>query len=107
MFDQLAALQILEECTGDDIWPADYCRQRGVPQGWIDELRDCYESGFESDAHTIYTRDKIVNQFEGVRDVDLAVRICNYLGVDVERLLEQSLSRSHFVQLVKEAAEEG
>ena len=97
----------LSECTGDDIWSIEYCRKRRIPQLWIDELRDAYESGFESDNQTIYYCNEVVNQFEGIRDVDLACKIGQYLKLKVARIVERQISRSAVVRAIREAIEEG
>ena len=52
--DRLKALSLLDECTGVDIWPVEYCRERGVPEAWIEALADAYESGYETPWHTIF-----------------------------------------------------
>ena len=73
----------------------------------MDELLDAYESGFESDSQTIYYRNEIINQFEGIRDVDLACKIGQYLKLNVARILERQISRSAVVRAIREAIEEG
>ena len=97
---------LLDECSGDDLWSVQLCQEKGIPQIWIDELTDAYESGFQSDSQTIYYRDKIVNQFEGVRDVDLAIKLAEYLGVDSQTILPTAPTRSATVTALKEAVEE-
>lgn len=110
--DRLKALLLLSECTGDDIWSIEYCQQRGVPEAWVEEAADCFESGFDRDSETIYAPDvsagefRVTNQYAGVRDVDLAWRLGKWLGLDVEDLKQRSISRSHFVRLAQEAIEE-
>lgn len=109
---RLKALDLLYECDGDEIWPIDHCQSRGVPSVWIDELQDCFESDFSRDEATIYEPDagrnlKRTNQFEGIRAVDLAMKLGEYLNVDVHRLEQEALSRSHLVKAICEAAEEG
>lgn len=110
MLDPLRALNLLSECTGDDIWSIDHCEVRGVPKAWIDELCDCYESGFEAgfreSEETIFVDTSAVNQYEGVRDVDLAVRIGEFLELDVESLRTVAPSRAALVLAIQEAAEE-
>jgi len=105
--NQSQALMWLSECTGEDIWSIEYCRKRQIPQLWIDELRDAYESGFESDNQTIYYRNEVISQFEGIRDVDLACKIGQYLKLNVARILERQISRSAVVRAIREAIEEG
>jgi hypothetical protein len=101
------ALKLLSECTGDDIWSIEYCRQKLIPNRWIVELRDAYESGFQTANETIFYRDQVVNQFEGIRDVDLACKIGQMLGVDVSRVVQMQFSRTGVVRVVREAIEEG
>ena len=107
MLTNLRAQILLEECTGDDIWSVELCQQKGIPETWIQELTDAYESGFNSDSETIYYGERIVNQFEGVRDVDLAIRLADFLGVATDQILASSLSRAVVVSALKEAVEEG
>ncbi len=101
------ALKLLTECTGDDIWSIEYCRKRLVPEAWINELRDAYESGFDSNNQTIYYRNEVVNQFEGIRDVDLACKIGQLLKVNVPRIVQQQNSRTGVVREICEAIEDG
>ena len=98
---------LLTECTGDDIWSIEYCRKRHVPDTWIEELQDAYESGFDSNNQTIYHRNEVVNQFEGIRDVDLAFKIGQLLKVNVARIVQQQLSRRSVVREIREAIEQG
>jgi hypothetical protein len=99
-------LTLLTECTGDDIWSIEYCHQVRVPETWIAECADAYESGFDKDSNTIYYRDRIVNQFEGVRDVDIACMIGRQLGINIKALIESSFSRTDLVRKIREAIEE-
>ena len=98
---------LLSECNGRDIWPIDLCREKGIPETWIEELADCFESGFQSDRQTIYKEDQIVNQFHGVHDLHLAYKLGDYLGVDVRQVTASALGRTAEVQAIKEAVEEG
>lgn len=104
--DRLKALALLDECTGVDIWPVEYCRERGVPEEWIESLADAYESGYETPWHTIYFQDRPVNQFHGVHDLELAKKLGTFLGVDVPRITSMHLTRDAIVQAIREAAEE-
>lgn len=101
------ALMLLSECTGDDIWSLSHCKKRQVPQAWIDELRDAYESGFKSDSERIYYNNEPILQFEGVRDVDLACKLGTLLGVNVARIVQSQFSRRGVVQSIREAIEDG
>lgn len=105
--NRLTALQLLSECTGDDIWSWEYCLERGIPADWLEELADCYESGFTNQTETIYYKNSVVNQFHGVRDVDLAVRLAKLLGARVDDLIESTITRADFVRAVHERIEEG
>lgn len=106
MLTRLKALTLLSECTGDDIWSVEHCRLRGVPEAWIDELVDCYESGFERSSQTIFVRDMVVNQYHGLRDIDLAMKLGEFLGVDVRGLQEVSATRARLVLAIRQAIEE-
>ncbi len=106
MLNRLKALTLLSECTGDDIWSIEHCQLRGIPPDWIEELADCYESGYDRDSHTIYYRDQMINQYHGLRDVDLAIKLGEYLGVNVEGLIAISPSRSRLVLAIRQAIEE-
>lgn len=103
---ELKALKLLEECTGDHIWSIEHCRLRGVPAQWVAELVDAFESGFEDDLQTIYVNDRPTNQYQGVRDVDLAKKIGSLLGVDVEDIESGVYSRAALVVRIQEAVEE-
>jgi hypothetical protein len=100
------ALKLLSECTGNDIWSIEYCRHSQIPNAWIQELKDAYESGFESLSETIFFRERIVNQFEGIRDVDLACKIAQLLGVSLSRILSMQNSKEGVVRAIREAIEE-
>lgn len=99
--------RLLDECTGETIWPVDHCRQAGLPEPWIAELSDAFESNPAIDRDTIYLNDSPVNQFHGIRDVDLAIKLGQKLNIDVEALRAVSLSREDLVRRIKEAVEEG
>lgn len=105
-FDRLNALMLLSECSGDDIWSPEHCRLRRVPSAWIEELTDNFESSFQQDAQTIYVGDRVTNQYRGVRDVDLAIKLAEFLGLDSESLIAQAATRRHLVRLIREAIEE-
>jgi hypothetical protein len=106
MIDRLRALRLLAECTGRDIWSLEYCRERRVPEAWLVELKDCFESGFETDRQTIYHLGEVVNQFEGVRDLDLAYKLAAAVGVDVKRATYSALGATAEVAALKEAVDE-
>jgi hypothetical protein len=106
MLTRLKALILLTECTGDEIWSLEHCRTQGVPALWVEELADCFESGFRSATQTIFVEDSIVNQYQGVRDVDLAIRLGEFLGIDTARLLGTCPTRSSLVHAIQQAVEE-
>jgi hypothetical protein len=105
------ALALLDECTGDDLWSIEHCVARRVPQAWIAELADAYETSYRISSQTIYVSDpqhgrRIVNQYYGVRDIDLAKRIAVELGLDVKTIESTSLSRRGLVEMIKTAVME-
>jgi hypothetical protein len=106
VLNRLKALTLLSEFTGDDIWSVAHCQQRGIPESWIEELTDCFESGFDADRHTIYVAESPVNQYHGLRDVDLAIKLGEFLGVDVAALVPAAFSRRQLVRSICEAIEE-
>ncbi|RPH79557.1 MAG: hypothetical protein EHM77_05790 [Planctomycetaceae bacterium] len=97
------AMVLLEECTGDHVWSVAHCESRGVPAAWIGELADAHESGFRHDSQTLYTDAGVTNQYQGVRDFDLAIRLGRSLGIDVERILASHWGRAAVVLAIKEA----
>ena len=103
---RLKALSLLSVCRGDEIWSVDHCRQVGIPDEWIEELSDCYESGFRTDSQTIYLDDNVVNQYHGVTDRDLAYKLAEFLGVDTQRVTSSALGRVAEVIALKEAIDE-
>ena len=100
-------LALLAECSGDEIWSVEHCRIRRVPEMWIEQLSDALESGFDRDSNTIYTDDGVVNQYYGIKDVDLAIRIADQLGVQVSDTDIRLRGRSGTVRAIKEAIENG
>jgi hypothetical protein len=101
------ALALLSQCDGDEIWSLDHCRKTGVPEPWIGELSDAYESGFQNDRQTTYVENRQTNQYHGVRDVDLATKLCQSLGLDAQAVTQMATSRRAVVLAIKEAVEEG
>ncbi len=97
---------LLASCRGNEIWSPDTCRQQGVPGVWIDELADAYESGFKTDRQTIYVDEGITNQYHGVRDLHLAYKLAEFLGVDSQRVTSMSLGAEAEVQALQEAVDE-
>jgi hypothetical protein len=103
----IQAVQLLDECTGDDIWSIEYCQEKNIPTDWIESLRDVFESDLSRDTNTIYIGDRRLNHYEGVRDVDLAIKLAEYLGVDTAALISIQPNRRRLVQSLQEAVEEG
>lgn len=106
MLSRLKAQMILSECRGDEIWAVETCRSKGIPETWIEELADTFESGFRSDRETIYEQGEVTNQYHGVRDLALAYKLAEFLGVDAARATERSLGREAEVRALQEAVEE-
>ena len=106
MFDRLKALMLLSECNGRDIWPVEMCREKGVPESWIDELADAFESGIESPMSQIFLDDQMVNHFHGVQDLHLAFKLGEYLGVDTIQVTQMAISRFAQVRAIQIAVEE-
>ncbi len=102
-----AALALLTKCTGEEIWSVEHCRDAGVPATWIEELADTFESGFRSDNQTIYVDEAVTNQYRGVRDLDLAIRIAQSLGLDIDRITATAMGRRAMVQAIKESIMDG
>lgn len=97
---------LLAECRGDEIWAPTTCKKKGIPEAWIEELSDTFESGFRSDRETIYEQGEVTNQYHGVRDLALAHRLAEFLGVDSARVTEFSLGREAEVRALQEAVDE-
>lgn len=106
MLDRIKALMLLSECTGRDIWPVELCREKGVPEDWVEELADCYESGFDSPLQSIFVGERLTNQFFGVHDLHLAYKLGEYLGVATEVVTAGALGRVAEVRAIQEAVEE-
>ncbi|MCA9136364.1 MAG: hypothetical protein KDB00_06390 [Planctomycetales bacterium] len=97
----------MAECTGDDIWSVQHCRARRIPETWIEQLSDAYESGFDRKSQTIYTDEGVTNQYHGVRDVDLAIRLADSMGIRVDANAIARLGRARLVQAIKDAVMNG
>ncbi len=100
-------MALLSRCVGNEIWSVQTCQDSGVPPEWIDVLADAYESGFKTDHSTIYVGDSATNQYHGIRDVDLAIRLGRQLGIDVDRVTGTSLNSRAVVQAIVDAVMEG
>ena len=104
--NSIRAQSLLLQCRGDEIWSMETCRQQGVPDAWIDELVDAFESGYDADRNTIYENGQMVNQYHGVSDLQLAYKLAEYLGIDCQQATQFALSRQAQVTALKEAVEE-
>ena len=107
MISRSHALALLSLCDGNEIWSVEYCRAQRVPESWIGELADAFESGFDSDIDTIYFAEKPVNHYEGILAVDLAMKLAAVLGVSTTRFLGASRDRDAIVREIRESLEEG
>jgi hypothetical protein len=101
------ALALLSRCRGDEIWSLQHCREQGVPEDWIDELADAFESGFRADDQTIYVGATPTNQYHGVRDLDLALKLGQSLGLRVDHVTSTSFGRRAMVEAIKQALFDG
>lgn len=106
MLSRLRARMLLSECVGDEIWSPQTCRTKGIPEAWIEELADTFESGFHSDRETIYEGGQLTNQYHGVRDLHLAYKLAEFLGVDARRVTEFILGREAEVRALQEAVDD-
>ena len=93
MLNSVTAQMLLLKCTGDEIWNEQTCREVGIPESWIDELIDNFESGFDTDRNTIYEDSRLVNQYRGVLDLHLAYRLAEFLGIDWRRVTANAMGR--------------
>ena len=93
MLNSVTAQMLLLKCTGDEIWNEQTCREAGIPERWIDELIDNFESGFDTDRNTIYEDLRMVNQYRGVLDLHLAYRLAEFLGIDWRRVTANAMGR--------------
>ena len=103
---RLQALRLLSEGVGDEIWSIEFCQQKNVPEDWIEELSDCFESGFRSDHQTIYEENQVVNQYHGVSDLDLAYKIGEFFGINVQQVTATAFGRRAQLIAIREAIEE-
>ncbi|QEG21703.1 hypothetical protein [Mariniblastus fucicola] len=107
MFDSVTAQMLLLKCQGDEIWSEATCRASGVPDAWIEELCENYESGFDSDANTIYGEDgKLTNQYRGVSDLVLARKLAEFIGLDWKSAVAFTFDRRSEVNAIKELLDE-
>lgn len=106
MLSRVRARNLLAECRGDEIWSLPYCEERGVPAEWLVELTDCFEAGLPHRGEALWTDAGRVHQYHGVRDLDLALRLAEWLGVDVEPLRARVFESRALVVALREAVDE-
>lgn len=104
--DKIRAELLLHKCRGDEIWSLEVCQSEGIPQLWIEELQNCFESGFDSDRNVIYEEGKLVNQFHGLSDLMIAYRLAEYLGINTERVRQTTVGRLAQVEALKAELDE-
>jgi len=104
--DPISAQMLLLKCRGDEIWDDEACRAARIPQAWIEEMKDRFESGFDADRNSIYVDGKLVNQYEGVSDLHLAYKLAEYLGIDWQRATAHAISRTAQVDAIKAEIDE-
>jgi hypothetical protein len=102
----VTAQMLLLKCDGDEIWSVETCRAEGVPEAWIEELSNAFESGFDSDRNTIYESGRMVNQYHGVLDLHLAYKLAEFLGIDWQAATAMALGRQAEVAAIKAALDE-
>lgn len=104
--DQVTAQMLLLKCRGNEVWDATACKAAGIPDVWIEELTDRYESGFDSDRNSLYVDGRLVNQFEGVSDLMLAIKLAEYIGIDWENATKFAISRTAKVEAIQAELDE-
>lgn len=104
--DQVLAIHLLLQCRGDEIWSVETCRAAGVPEDWIRELADCHESGFRHAGQQILVGDRLVNQYAGVADLRLAVKLAEQLGIRTADWLAQPISARELVRRIQAELDE-
>ncbi len=101
-----SAQLLLLNCVGDQIWDEQTCIENGIPQTWFEELVDNYESGFDNDRNTIYVNEQVVNQYRGVSDLHIALRLAEFLGIDWKRATGSVIGRRAQVSALKAELDE-
>lgn len=105
--NEIRAVQLLMRCRGDEVWSVETCREERIPEAWIDELADAYESGFDRPDNTLFTERGLINQYHGVHDLRLAYKLAEFLGIDWEGVTRSCPTRQAEVRALQEAWEEG
>ena len=100
------AASLLLKCRGDEIWSREVCEREQVPEPWIDDLFDCFESGFRYRQQTLFADEGAINQFAGCRDLDLAYKLAEYLGIETSTFRQMPYSPKKIVQLLQEELDE-
>ena len=106
MISRVKARMLLSQCRGDEIWAPQTCREQGVPESWIEEMSEAYESGFRHDRETIYENGEVTNQYFGVRDLHLAHRLAEFLGVNAKDVTALCIGSLAEVRALQEAVDE-
>jgi len=101
-----SAQLLLLKCVGDQIWDEQTCIDQGIPQIWFDELVENYESGFDNDRNTIYVNEHVVNQYRGVSDLHIALKLAEFLGIDWKRATSVAPGRRAQVEAIKAELDE-
>ena len=104
--DTIKAQMLLMKCAGDEIWSVETCQSEGIPEQWIEELRDTFESRFDSKRNSIYVDNQLTNQYHGVLDLHLAYKLAEFLGVNWQAATQFALGRQAEVKAIQEAFEE-
>lgn len=97
---------LLLNCVGDQIWDQQTCIEQGIPQIWFEELVENFESGFDSDRNTIYVNERVVNQYRGVSDLQIAFKLADFLGIDWKRVTSTAIGRRAQVAAIKAELDE-
>lgn len=103
---RIHALRLISLCNPDDIWSIDDCTKSRVPTDWIDAFRETYESNFEDPSSTIQQDGRKLNQYHGVRAIDIAVQAAVGLGLRLDPSVLASNHRGLILQSIRENIEE-
>lgn len=103
---RIYALRLISLCKADDIWSIDDCTNSRVPIDWINAFRETYESNFEDPSSTIEQEGRKLNQYHGVRAIDIAVQAAISLGLRLDPSVLASNHRGLILQSIRENIEE-